>query len=970
MRIASKLPYIFFICLLAISKSDHLYAVDIEYVSKPRLELGVGIDTLTLETRSDCVRRDANPEGIRQDDGLPRPQQVYYSLEIIGNSSELETALGISAETSIRGAFWHAGGKVAFKERLAVNQYSIYVLATVRIKSGTDSLRDVSLTQDSMELLKKGHIKRFHERCGDEYIVSHTIGGELYSVIEIKTNSNNDRKEIITGLEGSLGVFNASAEIGEGMKNVVRNRKTRIISYTSGGAGIPLPKTVDTMITLASEFPEHVEKIPAITTAHTQSYSLLKLPTDELNHIDITNQKAFMNEISALVHRADQLSSNIIYILSNRQQFHMIEENSLENILYKLARYRTKLRGAISVCYSNHEECKIPDAKFPEHTLPERKEYISTNADEQRLIEKLGREISSDKVDVNGWTDLHFAALLDLPDVAKRLLINNTPHPQIEWKGEFTDDLANLLTEFGYSEDAMKRVGQTPLHIAAQENSSKVIATLLEHNRNTNILDAHKRTPLHYAALANADKAMMTMLSLDQDAAVNAEDKDGETPLHYAAGRGHYQVAELLLKRGAAVNAEDKDGETPLHYAAGRGHYQVAELLLKRGADVNAKDEDLKTPLHYAARRDHYQLAELLLEKGAAVNAKDEDLETPLHHHAARGNETRVAELLLERGAAVNAKDEDLETPLHYAAREGHYQIAELLLEKGADVDAKDGDLRTPLHYVVGEDDSHYQVAQLLLEKRADVNAKDEDLETPLHYAARSNREQIASLLLTFGANVNVKDEDQSTPLHYAARANSLQVAESLILHNADVDAVNFDDLETPLHYAAETNSLQMATLLLNRDANIHARSARGNTPLHYAASKSSQQVSQLLIMRGANVNASNDSRDTPLHRAVGSNALHTTRLLLDNGAMVDAPNDDIETALHIAIDNTIDDTLSLDIVHLLLDNGANVNVMDEEGITPLDIAYCEDPTSNVFIELTDELRDRGAQRNRSCTDY
>ena len=39
-----------------------------------------------------------------------------------------------------------------------------------------------------------------------------------------------------------------------------------------------------------------------------------------------------------------------------------------------------------------------------------------------KLRDVLGRELSPTAVDENGWTDLHFAAALNLPELAKALL--------------------------------------------------------------------------------------------------------------------------------------------------------------------------------------------------------------------------------------------------------------------------------------------------------------------------------------------------------------------------------------------------------------------------------------------------------------------------------------------------------------------------------------------------------------------
>ena len=176
-----------------------------------------------------------------------------------------------------------------------------------------------------------------------------------------------------------------------------------------------------------------------------------------------------------------------------------------------------------------------------------------------------------------------------------------------------------------------------------------------------NAKDEDGNTPLHIAAEED-DREAATLL-LEKGAAVNAKGRFGSTPLHDAAKNNAVETATLLIEKGAVVNAKRDDGWTPLHIAAIKNAVATATLLVERGAAVNAKDDHGDTPLHEAASKNAVETATLLVERGAAVNAKNNDGDTPLHL-AAGDNEVETATLLLERGAAVNAKNNDGETPL------------------------------------------------------------------------------------------------------------------------------------------------------------------------------------------------------------------------------------------------------------------------------------------------------------------
>ena len=451
----------------------------------------------------------------------------------------------------------------------------------------------------------------------------------------------------------------------------------------------------------------------------------------------------------------------------------------------------------------------------------------------RRFTELLGRPFSAEfKTDAVGWTDMHYAALLDLPEVVAALcdagmaadVRLKTGYPP------FGDDLKRALAALGHEEFKHWKVdGETPLMVASMGNARNAAAALAACGADVDAIDRSEKS------------------------------YDRKTPLHYAASRNSLDVARLLVELGADMDAEARYGRTPLHKAAGDNSLDVAKLLVERGADVDARtDSGCRpgwSPLHYAASRNSLDVAKLLVEHGVYVDAKDRYGETPLHD-AARDNSLDVAKLLVERGAHVNAKDRDGETPLHKAAGDNSLDVAKLLVEHGADVDAKDTSDRTPLHAAAG--DNSLDVAKLLVERGADVDAKDTSGRTPLHDAAGNNSFDVAKMLVERGADVDAKDSDGRTPLHYAAGNNPYDPFEYISLGVVKLRVAK----------------LRVAKLLVERGADVNAKDAYGRTPLNAAtaavervpARTSSDEVkaawynlldmAKLLVERGADVNA------------------------------------------------------------------------------------------------------------------
>ena len=319
---------------------------------------------------------------------------------------------------------------------------------------------------------------------------------------------------------------------------------------------------------------------------------------------------------------------------------------------------------------------------------PRRREVLSQLArvrewrpQHDRFAELLGRPFSRDTAEGGvGWSDLHYAALLDMPGVVGALLdAGMAVDTRLKEDGvPFGDDLKRKLAALGHGEKfgGWQADGETPLMIAAIANVHQAFEYLIERGANIQAKSSKGWTPLHHAASGDAVKAAEHLVA--QGADVHAKDNGGRTPLHDAAWANAVKVVAYLAGQGADIHAKDDHGETPLHDAARRDAVKAAEYLVAQGTDVHAKDNYGETPLHDAARRDAVKAAEYLVAQGADIHAKDNNGMTPLHH-AGWGDAVKVAEYLAGRGADVRAKDNHGETPLAVAEARGSENVVKLL---------------------------------------------------------------------------------------------------------------------------------------------------------------------------------------------------------------------------------------------------------------------------------------------------
>ncbi len=145
-------------------------------------------------------------------------------------------------------------------------------------------------------------------------------------------------------------------------------------------------------------------------------------------------------------------------------------------------------------------------------------------------------------------------------------------------------ELLGAYTEWAELENANYwPLGYTALHYAVAIGDSQLVDTLIMAGADVNALTRNQfATPLHVAAMQQRSDMIARLLAAGAN--VGAANGYGMTALHFAAYRGILSTVQALLDVGAAPSLKDSGGHTPLDWALHRAHTTVIELLRQRDA--------------------------------------------------------------------------------------------------------------------------------------------------------------------------------------------------------------------------------------------------------------------------------------------------------------------------------------------------------------------------------------------------
>jgi len=243
----------------------------------------------------------------------------------------------------------------------------------------------------------------------------------------------------------------------------------------------------------------------------------------------------------------------------------------------------------------------------------------AAKGDTKKIGDRLAAGAKVDSRDDARRTPLMYAAWNNHSDICERLLAAGA-NPELEDRaGNNTFDYAagrglvgmvDFLLKRTHSSDDRHYAEYAGLIQAAYAGDVAKLPPGTGKLTSVNRINPEGQSPLFIAA-ANNSTALIEAL-IDRGADVNITNASRQTPLQWAAWDNRPDVAQLLIKHGADMSKADLAGNTPLILAVQNGSTHAARLLISHGANKYAANKQGKTAGIIAEDKNSKELADLL----------------------------------------------------------------------------------------------------------------------------------------------------------------------------------------------------------------------------------------------------------------------------------------------------------------------------------------------------------------------
>lgn len=253
-----------------------------------------------------------------------------------------------------------------------------------------------------------------------------------------------------------------------------------------------------------------------------------------------------------------------------------------------------------------------------------------------------------------------------------------------------------------------------------------------------NAADRGNVTPLHEAAAEGHTTLVAWLLDNNADVNCRTETQRGypgaETPLYMAVDRNQLETVRLLLVKGANPNLKSSDGTSALDCAAFSGNMDLVALLVENGASVNGRGDS--NPLLMALNGRHLDVARYLVKRGAKSNSKIPPFGASLLNFTGGCKWVAGIDFLLSLGLDVNEQDKEGNTALHNAVISYGTRVSQTIKTKSGEK-----------LVVVEKPEDALPVVKRLLETGALATTKNKGGLSPLDYATKMRAQVLVDLL-------------------------------------------------------------------------------------------------------------------------------------------------------------------------------------------------------------------------------
>lgn len=360
------------------------------YASQVENDLGRGVLSYDLKAgvKDRCI------DLKKEDTTVNDVRKTNYALELVKSKEELYDKITSSSKGEGSYYSFNASAKVNFMKEQKWNYNSVYLwIKTSRITNKIKIAKDnLLLTKNSRNLMQDSRFQ-FSEVCGDKIITEIEMGGELFGVLEVKTESFQEKQSLEIAVEGGGSFSGGSVKGSSDYKRIIEKLKEKYrvnLSYMHiGGKTLEVPQTEEALLKIASQIEELTDAHPVAVGSTTRDYSTISNTVLDPHSPEVKERQDMINTADIKLNEARTLFANGLYVLNNSNDFVMIGFNKetltaqldqIETYIWKLKRFK---ESAFSFSEDVNEDVlfEMPAVKLPKKKLWERKKPLKTNCE-------------------------------------------------------------------------------------------------------------------------------------------------------------------------------------------------------------------------------------------------------------------------------------------------------------------------------------------------------------------------------------------------------------------------------------------------------------------------------------------------------------------------------------------------------------------------------------------------------------
>lgn len=482
------------------------------------------------------------------------------------------------------------------------------------------------------------------------------------------------------------------------------------------------------------------------------------------------------------------------------------------------------------------------------------------------------------KKDENGNTVLHIASKNGDTESVDVLTTEPT-YP--DWDSRW------LWSYFGYTPvlpdpNATNNNGDTPLHLAMEQEHVETSEKLLEKGADPKVTNKQDLSPVFNAIHENKRKIVPFLV---KHKLINQRN-NGNNALHFAIKYNLFDMVGDLAKSTNLALQENNQGKTPTMVAAEQKDITSLKILHINGVNLNTRGQYGRQPIHSAALAGNYEGAKYLLENGTYVDSNDNNDNTGLLLATSTGD-IKVVDLFLAYKADAKKRNKKGEDILCIAVNNNRRNLIERLKQHpDVKIDGRDDAGRTA--FMNATIAGNHSMMRMLYEVGANIHILDNKGENAIHKVALSGDTSGLALLIPYHSSdhLDKKNHQGNSPVFVAIENGNCNIVTQLLHAGVSLNDTN-NNGETVFHKIAQCKNAKALPTLLSTIMNnplskphIATQAHNGLSAMHYASANDNVAGMQELAKYHALYTDLTVHNDTLAHTAAECGALNSLQHL------------------------------------------------------------------------------------------